>query len=288
VSAIRDRFDGLRARGERALIPYFTGGFPDSGSSARLIRACVAAGADLVEIGIPFSDPLADGPVIQNAARLALEAGMTPSRCFELCRSVAGPAPVLFMTYYNIVYRRGLARFARDAARAGASGLVVPDLPVEESGELRRALSGCGLDLVQFATPFTPARRLEAIFRACRGFLYCVSVAGVTGERAALPPSLAGWLASVRRRSPVPVAVGFGISSPEQAGTLGPSCDGVIVGSLLMKRVADGRADEVPGIIRAFKRALSLKRLRRKRERRGGRRPAGGAGRRPSPRRWRF
>jgi tryptophan synthase alpha chain len=215
-----------------ALMPYLMGGFPDPATSRAIAEAYADAGADLIELGVPFSDPIADGPVIQAAATRALEAGTTVEDVLAIAAALAPRLPVVLMTYANLVLARGVERFAADAAAAGASGLIVPDLPLEEAPAVLAACEAAGLALVPLVAPTTTPERLERIGARARGFLYTVSVAGTTGERAALAETFAGVVARAKGATAVPVALGFGIATPEQAAQAADAgADGVIVGS---------------------------------------------------------
>jgi tryptophan synthase alpha chain len=221
-----------------ALMPYLMGGFPDVETSRAIGDACIDAGADLLELGIPFSDPLADGPVIQAAGTHALAAGATPDLILGVCEALAARAPIVLMTYVNIVLARGYERFADQAASAGAAGPIVPDVPLEESAELRAACDAYGLALVPLVAPTTPDERMARIGAQARGFVYTVSVVGTTGERAATDAS--GLLARVKASTDVPVALGFGISTAQQAAkAAADGADGVIVGSRLVRAAAE-------------------------------------------------
>ncbi len=240
AEALREMFQ-VAAPSGAALITYATGCYPDRKRSAEVVRAMLAAGADAVEIGVPFSDPVMDGPVIQKTSVAALSAGATVDSVLDLLREVRGGTarPLLIMTYYNPVFRYGLERFAHRAHSAGADGLVVPDLPVEEMGPLKAACDSAGLATVAFCAPTTSPQRLGAAAAATTGFLYCVSQLGTTGARESLPPGLPGFLARVREHASCPIAVGVGISTPEQCREAAAMADGVIVGSALMKAVAE-------------------------------------------------
>ncbi len=228
------------ARGRAALMPYMMGGFPDIATAQRVGEAYIAGGADLIELGVPFSDPLADGPVIQAAATRALASGIRVAQVLELCATLAGGVPVVLMVYANPVLAVGFDRFAERLAAAGASGLIVPDLPLEEAGPLREACDRNGVALVPLVAPTTPGDRLTAIGAQARGFLYAVSVTGTTGERQALPELYAETIARARAHTEVPVALGFGIGEPAQALQAAEAgADGVIVGSRLVRGVAE-------------------------------------------------
>jgi tryptophan synthase alpha chain len=231
-------FDGHGKRA--ALMPYLMGGFPSLEASAAAGEAAVAAGADLIELGVPFSDPLADGPVIHAAATDALAAGATPHAVLQVCERLAGQVPVVLMVYANVVMAGGVEAFALRAAAAGASGLIVPDMPHDEASELRAACDSEGLSLVPLVAPTTTERRMAEIGAAARGFVYAVSVAGTTGERDELPPGLEEAVARARGATGVPVAVGFGISTAEQVRSVAEIADGVIVGTRLVRAAAEG------------------------------------------------
>jgi tryptophan synthase alpha chain len=236
IEHIAAAFAGQEKRA--ALMPYLMGGFPDVPTSAAIGDACIDAGADLLELGIPFSDPLADGPVIQAAGTTALRNGATPDQILTVCERLAARAPIVLMTYVNIVLARGYERFADQAASAGAAGLIVPDVPLEESEELRAACDARGLALVPLVAPTTPDERLARIGARARGFVYTVSVVGTTGERAATDAS--ELLARVKAATDVPVALGFGISNAQQAAkAAADGADGVIVGSRLVRAAAE-------------------------------------------------
>lgn len=223
-----------------ALMPYLMGGFPSLESSAAAGEAAVRAGADIIELGVPFSDPLADGPVIHAAATEALAAGATPRAVLGVCERLAQHVPVVLMVYANVVLAAGAEAFALRAAAAGASGLIVPDMPHDEAAELRSACDAEGLALVPLVAPNTTVERIQEIGAAARGFVYAVSVAGTTGERDDLPPGLEEAVGRVRSATDVPVAVGFGISTAEQVRAVAGIADGVIVGSRLVRAAAEG------------------------------------------------
>ena len=242
-----------------ALMPYLMGSFPDEAGSRAIGEAYADGGADLVELGVPFSDPIADGPVIQAAATAALRAGASVDGVLGVCESLAARLPVVLMTYANLVLARGVERFAADAASAGASGLIIPDLPLEEAPATLAACDAAGLALVPLVAPTSTDERLARIGARARGFLYTVSVTGTTGERAALSDSFAQVVARAKACTDVPVALGFGIGSPEQAlAAAEAGADGVIVGSRLVRAAAesDDPARAVRGLVSAFADAL--------------------------------
>jgi tryptophan synthase alpha chain len=226
-------------------MPYMMAGFPDQEASLAIGAAYAEAGADLVELGVPFSDPLADGPTIHAAATAALEAGATLDTALEVCRSVSDRVPVVLMVYANMVLAHGgAAEFARRAAQVGAAGVIVPDLPLDEAGEVRDAVDSAGLALVPLLAPTTPPERLAEICAAAQGFVYLVSTVGTTGERQEIPPDLAALLAAAKAESERPVAVGFGIGTPTQAAEVGRLADGVIIGSRLVRAAAEAGTGE--------------------------------------------
>jgi tryptophan synthase alpha chain len=223
-----------------ALMPYLMGGFPTLADSVGIGRACVQAGADLLELGVPYSDPLADGPVIHEAATRALESGASLAGVLGVARELSPEVPVALMCYANMVFAPGAGPFVERLAQTGAAGLIVPDLPYEESAEVLAACDEHGLALVPLVAPTTPPRRLAAIGRRARGFLYTVSVVGTTGERAALSERFAEIVAQAKASTEVPVAIGFGISTPEQAAQAARAgADGVIVGTRLVRAAAE-------------------------------------------------
>ena len=250
-----DRIAGAFAANGKAaaLMPYLMGGYPDVETSADAGIACADAGADLIELGIPFSDPLADGPTIHAAATHALAAGVTPGDVLGVCERVSERIPVVLMVYANLALQAG---FADRARAAGASGLIVPDLPHDEAGELRAACDERGLALVPLVAPTTTAERIEAIGGDARGFVYTVSLTGTTGERAELPPGLADTVARVKAAATVPVAVGFGISTPDHARAVAELADGVIVGSRVVRAAGEGGAGAVGELVGELAAAL--------------------------------
>ncbi len=238
---IQQRFSQLQQRQSCALMPFLMAGDPHLGATRATLLTLQAQGADLVELGIPYSDPLADGPVIQAAASRALAAGTTPARVLEMLASLRGELqiPVVLFTYSNPLLNRGMETFCREAAAAGAAGLVVPDLPLEEAEKLSAIASAAGLDLVLLVAPTTPAGRMARIHGASRGFTYLVSVTGVTGVRTSLESRVEALVGQLKQLGPTPVAVGFGIADPEQARQVRQwGADGAIVGSALVKVMA--------------------------------------------------
>ena len=220
-------------------MPYLMGGFPDQETATAVAAAYADAGADLIELGVPFSDPLADGPVIHAADTAALAAGATLESVLETCAAIGDRVPVALMCYANMVLAAGVEDFAALAADGQAAAVIVPDLPLEEQEEIGEALASRGLALVPLVAPTTPPKRLATICARAKGFVYVVSTRGVTGERQGLPPELEQLVAAVKEEAKVPTAVGFGISTPEQAAEVGTIADGVIIGSRLVREVAD-------------------------------------------------
>jgi tryptophan synthase alpha chain len=254
VSRIAPAFADLRARGEAALVPYFTAGDPDLATTRELVRAAAAEGADAIELGVPFSDPMADGPVLQRAAGRALAAGTSLPRVLELVGELRAELalPLILFGYYNPFFRYGVERLAADAALAGADGFLCVDLPPEEAADLRGAARGAGLDLIALLAPTTPPARVRLIARQASGFLYFVSVLGTTGARAELPAELPELVRRARALTDLPLGVGFGVSRPEQAGWIAGFADAVIVGSALARLVEEGDAPGAPGRVAAF------------------------------------
>jgi tryptophan synthase alpha chain len=241
---LMEMFENVRGR-RGVLIAYATGGFPDMASSREVILAMLDAGADAVEIGIPFSDPVMDGPVIQSASCDALSRGATPAGMLELAAGVREQAkkPVLLMTYFNPVFRYGLENFAADAVLCGVDGVVIPDLPAEEMGPWKAASDAARLATVPFCSVTTSLERIDLISTMATGFIYCVSLLGTTGVRKSVSPELGPFLERVRERTDAPLAVGLGISTPEQCAEVGRYADGVIVGSALVREVAGSGGD---------------------------------------------
>jgi tryptophan synthase alpha chain len=239
MSRLDETFATLRARDEPALVAYFTAGDPSLADTRRLATEAAARGADVIELGVPFSDPIADGPVIQRAGLRALAGGVTLPRVLETVAELRGVvrAPLVLMTYYNPILAFGLKAFARSAVDVGVDGVIVADLPLEEAGPLDAEAESAGLDLVYLVAPTSTPERVRRIARRSRGFVYLVSLTGVTGERPDLPADLAARIRTLRAATPKPVCVGFGISTPEQAAEVGRLADGVIVASAIVRLV---------------------------------------------------
>lgn len=237
MSRLADLFKG---RVKKALLmPYTTGGFPNMADCRRVLEAFAAGGADIIELGVPFSDPLADGPVVQASTQMALDEGVTPDDVLALAGEFTGRLPVVLLIYYNCVFAYGQERFVEAAAGAGVDGLIVPDLPVDEAGEFIEACRAHGVDPILLVAPTTPDARIRMVAEKASGFIYCVSVTGVTGARTSLSDQLPAFLGRVRASTDVPLAVGFGVSEPGQAAEVASYADGVIIGSRLIKMVSD-------------------------------------------------
>lgn len=254
-------FAAARADGRCALIPYITAGDPDLDRTRSIVRALGRAGADLVEIGVPFSDPIADGPVNQRAAERALRNGVTLRTCLDLAADLRtqGIPPVVLFTYYNPIHRMDPERFARAAAEAGVDGVLVTDLPPEEAEILRSALRAGGVDSIFLLSPTSSRRRIELVCRSASGFVYLISRTGVTGVREDVPEELGGLVQAVRQATGLPIAVGFGIGHPRQAATIAAYADGIVVGSALVRLIEEhaaspaleGRVEEFCSALRA-------------------------------------
>lgn len=242
MSAVDQLFTDLRAQNQKALMPFFTAGDPDIATTAAVIKAAQSAGANLCEVGIPYSDPVADGPVIQASYQRSLDAGFKLQHALDMASNLADVSmPLVTMISYSIVYRVGLEKYVQQAKAAGYAGAIVPDLLVEEADQLSKICRAADFSLVQLVTPTTPRDRQIRIAESSSGFLYYVSVTGITGERTELPTDLVdnvGWLKS---QTDLPICIGFGINGPETAARLAPVADGLIVGSAIVRRVADNR-----------------------------------------------
>lgn len=249
MNRIVKRFEELRARHETAFVPYITAGDPSLEKTAEIVCAMDGAGVDVVELGVPFSDPVGDGVVIQEAAQRALSRGVTPRAIMELVRDLRAKTqvPILLFTYFNPVLAYGVEKFAADAAQAGVDGVLCVDLPPEEAGEYKAALDKNGLCSVFLVAPTTPDDRIALITAQCSGFVYYVSRLGVTGERSELVAGLQEAVGRIKRRTEKPVAVGFGISTPQQAQTVAGMADGVVVGSAIVKLIS--RLSDTPGMV---------------------------------------
>ncbi|MFP5388430.1 MAG: tryptophan synthase subunit alpha, partial [Thermoleophilia bacterium] len=250
---IAEAFQAAKGSGGAALMPYMMAGYPDSETS-RAVAEAYAESADLVELGVPFSDPLADGPTIHAAGTKALEGGATLETALELCEGISARVPVVFMVYANMLLAHGgVEAFAERALAVGAAGAIVPDLPLEEAEPVREAFAAVGLALVPLVAPTTPPERRARICAAAQGFIYVVSTVGTTGERDELPPELSDLILATKADADVPVAVGFGIGTPQQAAQVGEVADGVIVGSRLVRAAGEaGGPDAAAAAVGAF------------------------------------
>jgi tryptophan synthase alpha chain len=261
TARIARAFGRAREANRLAIVVYLTVGYPDRAATAPLLRAALDGGADLLELGVPFSDPLADGATVQRASEIALRHGIGLADCIAEAATMVRErdVPVLLMGYANpfLRYRQGLAGFAADASRAGIAGIIVPDLPSEESVEFDAALDPEGLARIDLYAPTTPDDRLARLVPRARGFVYCVSLTGVTGARRALGADVAEFVARVRRHTSLPIAVGFGISAPEHVASLRGVADAVVVGSAALDAVSAAPADRRPEALRAFVSSLA-------------------------------
>ena len=259
MGRIEATFDMLKQAGERALIPFITAGDPDLARTEELIHALVDAGADLIELGFPFSDPMADGPTIQASSERALASGTTLKGILDVVSRVREHTnvPIVLMGYYNQIFRYGAERFAADAAKAGVDGLLLVDLPPEEAGEIHGTLKETGIRLITLLAPTTPPHRAKRLAAAAEGYVYYVSMTGVTGTRQIDAAGISDAVATVRMQSPVPVAVGFGISSPTDAAAVAGFADAVVVGSALVRIIqAHGESPDLTGRVKDFVKSL--------------------------------
>lgn len=258
IQAIGDMFAKARSQNRAAFMPYFPIGYPDYESSIEAVAAMAASGVDGFEIGIPFSDPLADGPVIQAATQIALEKGITVRKCIEAVRTLRARGvtqPMLLMGYVNPMLAYGISAFVQDVKSAGADGLIFPDLPPEEAGEVAQACADAGLALVFFAAPTSNQRRLELVASKATGFIYVVSVTGVTGARTEMPVDLQEFISRLRQHTNHPLVLGFGISTPAQARSMNGLVEGFIVGSAMVRAAKNG-VDAVRDLAAALRNAL--------------------------------
>ncbi|HSR42043.1 MAG TPA: tryptophan synthase subunit alpha [Longimicrobiales bacterium] len=261
-SAIARRFAERAREGRAALVPYVTAGFPDRATTAAVLPALADAGADVLELGVPFSDPLADGPTIQRSSFRALESGMTVRGVLDLLREfrVRRDTPVVLFTYLNPVLRYGLEAFCRDAREAGADGLLLTDLPAGADAAVEDAVEASGLDLIRLLAPTTGPGRAERVARGARGFLYYISRTGVTGARSEIRKELEAEVRALRERVDLPVAVGFGISTPEQAAMVAAVADGVVVGSALVRKLEDEGVEGAAAFVRDLRAGMDVSR----------------------------
>jgi tryptophan synthase alpha chain len=261
MSRIDARFASLKAEGRAAFIAYIMAGDPDLATATKILEGLPAAGADIIELGFPFSDPMAEGPPIQKAALRALKGGMTLTGVLEMVRVFRlkdQATPIVLMGYLNIVLNRGYERFAEDAQAAGVDGLIIVDCPPEEADPMADALDAHGISLIRLATPTTDAKRLPAVIRRTSGFVYYVSVAGVTGVKEADADEVAGPVERIKAASGLPVVVGFGIKTPERAASVAQIADGAVVGSVLVDEIAEAVAQKRDPVSKVLERATSL------------------------------
>ena len=254
MSRLTAKFAELKKVGRSAFIPFISAGDPNMEISLAILEALPACGADIIELGMPFSDPMADGPAVQMSSTRAIAAGTTMPRVIELVRKFRkrdNNTPIVLMGYFNPIHAYGTAKFARDVAAAGVDGLIAVDLPIEEDEVLRLPAAAQGVDLVRFVTPTTDEARLKRILEAASGYLYYVSVAGVTGTKSSTESDVAAAIAKVRAATALPVAVGFGIKTPEQAATIARLADGVVVGSAIVTKIAETHGRPTETVVKA-------------------------------------
>jgi tryptophan synthase alpha chain len=242
LKTIDEAFKELKSDRKKALIPFFTAGYPDMPIFLSLVREASKCGADLIEIGIPFSDPIADGPTIQHSSARSLDGGVTLAKVIEAIKELSAsvPAPLLVMSYLNPILRMGVARFVSASSKAGVAGLIVPDLPLEESDLLRNASDDTHLTTISFLAPTSSQERIKLIASRAEGFIYLVSLTGVTGAKDELPETIPEFVTKVREHTELPICVGFGISQPRQAGYVSKFADGVIIGSAIVEIIREG------------------------------------------------
>jgi tryptophan synthase alpha chain len=240
-SAIRSVFENLIKSGQKAFIPFITCGFPDRKGFSRLFKILDENGADIIEVGIPFSDPLADGPVIQATSKIALENGVNTDIVFQSIERMRGKSdtPVAVMTYFNTIYRYGIEKFFKNAKKSGVSGVIIPDLPPEEFDIYKDYFNGAGIDNIMFASLTSGKERLKTVAEKGRGFVYCVSLKGVTGVRNDINPGIIRFLKDLRRITTLPLALGFGLSNREQIIRVKDYCDGIIIGSKILSLILE-------------------------------------------------
>ena len=241
MSRIEKKFKEVLGRKGKAFIPYIMAGDPNLERTRELVGILEECGADVIELGVPFSDPLADGPTIQKAAQRALSEGVTLGKVIEFVGSLRRTTqiPIVLMTYYNLIFRYGEERFVREAHTAGVDGIIVPDLPPDEAGPLLSFSKNTGFDVIFLVAPTSTGERIKKVARASRGFIYYVSITGITGSKLSVDASIGSHIEKIRQTSRKPVAVGFGIATPEEASEIAKIADGVIVGSAIVKRVED-------------------------------------------------
>jgi tryptophan synthase alpha chain len=259
MNRIDATFDGLRARNEKALIAYIMAGDPSLQETETLVLELERAGADIIELGVPFSDPIADGPVIQKAAERAIRSGTSLRRILDTVRGLRRKTqvPLVLMTYYNAIHAMGEVVFCRDASQAGVDGLVIPDMPPEEGTQLQQAAERNGIQVIYLLAPTSTSVRRNLVSRRCRGFLYYVSLTGITGSKLSDLEDIRRNVSTIRRAIGVPIAVGFGIATPEDAAKIGQIADGVIVGSAIVRLIGEHQHDpDLPKHVGRFGRSL--------------------------------
>ncbi|HET8522760.1 MAG TPA: tryptophan synthase subunit alpha [Thermomicrobiales bacterium] len=259
-SPIAEAFARAKGEGRIAMMPFVTGGYPTMAMTEQLIAAIVRGGADLIEVGIPFSDPIADGPTVQHTSQIALANGATLAGCLDLARRVRTEGitvPLVFMGYTNPFFQYGLDRLAAEAANAGVNGFIVPDLPIEESDDWRETFQRHGLDLIYLIAPTSTDARIAQVAKRARGFIYCVSLTGVTGAREKLADQLTSYINRIRAKTDVPLAIGFGVSSPEHVAEISKIADGAIVASALINHIDQFPPAEQPAEAEKFVRWLA-------------------------------
>lgn len=255
MSRLAQRFADLKAQGRKGFVAYISGGDPDPETSARLLQGLPAAGADIIELGVPFTDPAADGPAVQAAGLRALKAGISMRKILTMVRKFRETdqaTPIVLMGYYNPIYRYGPEQFAKDAATAGVDGLITVDLPPEEDPELRGPAEAAGLDIIRLTAPTTDDARLPKVVGTASGFIYHVSITGITGTKSPTVEILRPAMERLRRHTDLPIAIGFGVKTPEQAREIGALADAVVVGSAIVNAVAerlDGQGKAKPGLV---------------------------------------
>ena len=258
MSRLENKFQELKNAGKKGLVIYITAGVPDAKSTVSLVLEAEKAGADIIELGVPFSDPMADGPVIQAASYQAIQQGMTVKKVLEIVREIrqSSQIPLVAMGYVNNMLNYGFEKFSADAKEAGLDGFIIPDVPHEESGEMKAACKAQGLHLVEFVTPGTTGERISETCTTADGFIYCVSINGVTGVRKIDYSPINRVIEHVKKQTATPCAVGFGIGTPEAAVEAARQADAVIVGSAVVKRIMEGKREEAMELIGSMRQAL--------------------------------
>ncbi len=256
MSRIEHTFNKLRQEGKKALIPYIMAGDPSLDATRRFVLDIESAGADIIELGVPFSDPLADGPTIQRASERSLQGGTTLRKVLALVKEIRGQSdiPLILMTYYNPVFKYGIKAFVRDAAGAGVDGVIIPDLIPDEAEDFIGLARRNQLDTIFLLAPTSTSERIKIVTGASTGFIYYVSITGITGSKLSMNRAMKGRLNAIKKSSKKPIAVGFGISSPEEAATVAKLADGVIIGSAIVKRIS--RGTDIKKFIRSIRKAI--------------------------------